>query len=174
MTLSPSTIDRIEPASVDRHKGRKVVIATIPSDSHMWNLVYLEMLLTEAGHQVINLGPCTPPHMIVDAVCTEKADAVVISSVNGHAHLEAPEIARQIRKDDDCANITLIVGGKLGINGHANIQHAGILLSAGFNAVFEATSTPAAHQAELLHLLNVPQVSASVAADPFNQEELAS
>jgi hypothetical protein len=36
----------------------KILIAGGSSDSHGWNLVFLEPLLEESGHRVVNLGPC--------------------------------------------------------------------------------------------------------------------
>jgi methylaspartate mutase sigma subunit len=150
-----------------------VVLASIPSDSHMWNLVFLEMLLAEAGHVVINLGPCTPLELVVDTAIQNQADAVVISSVNGHAHLDAPAIAAAVRADSRCAGLTLIIGGKLGVRGEANIGHVPSLIAAGFDEVFESGATPPANQRkELLRLLSLKR-PIRVGIEASHRKELA-
>ena len=68
-------------------KPRRAVIATVPSDSHMWNLVYIELLLKEHGWDVNNLGACTPLELVVDTCLAERPDMLVVSSVNGHGHI---------------------------------------------------------------------------------------
>src|SRR4051794_3816749 len=78
-------VERQQDASPE--KPKRAVIATVPSDSHMWNMVYIELLLKEHGWDVINLGACTPPDLVVDTCLAERPDMLVISSVNGHGHI---------------------------------------------------------------------------------------
>lgn len=42
-----------------------VVLSTIPSDSHTWNLLFLQLLLEEHGCEVTNLGACVPVATLV-------------------------------------------------------------------------------------------------------------
>ncbi|MBY4402631.1 cobalamin B12-binding domain-containing protein [Rhodococcus fascians] len=158
-------------STLERPAKKSVILATIQSDSHMWNLVFLELFLTEAGHTVVNLGPCTPVELIAETAARVDASAVVISSVNGHGHLDAPAVAKRIREDDRCSGVTLVVGGKLGVSGDANIEHASGLIEAGFNAVFEATASPSLQQNALLEMLGTNQGQRVIMASSSKIEE---
>lgn len=121
----------------------------------MWNLVFLEMLLSEAGHDVVNLGPCTPPQLVADTAASESADAVVISSVNGHGHLDGVRVAEAVRSHAGCSEVPLLIGGKLGIQGSAqNASRSAVLLEAGFDAAFEASSDAGAAHQEFISLVS--------------------
>jgi methylaspartate mutase sigma subunit len=121
-----------------------VVLSSVSSDSHTWNLVYLQLLLEEQGYRVHNLGACVPDAVIVDAVRRHRPDAVVISSVNGHGHLDGARLIRTLRAEDDSrvANVPAMIGGKLGIGGPANVHLADALVTAGFTAVFTEGAAP--------------------------------
>ncbi|MGQ4416103.1 methylaspartate mutase, partial [Streptomyces sp. SAS_269] len=34
-----------------------VVVSSLASDAHTWNLVFLQLLIEESGFDVVNLGP---------------------------------------------------------------------------------------------------------------------
>jgi methylaspartate mutase sigma subunit len=126
-------------------RKRRVVLSTVSSDSHTWNLVFLQLLLEESGYEVVNLGPCVPDEVLVEAVRGHRPDAVVISSVNGHGHIDGARMIGALRGDDDPAvsGVPVMIGGKLGIQGAANVDLADELIAAGFNAVFSEGSDPA-------------------------------
>ncbi|MGW7545587.1 cobalamin B12-binding domain-containing protein [Streptomyces sp. NPDC054770] len=113
-----------------------VVVTTVASDSHTWNLVFLQLLLEELGHHVVNLGPCVPDDLLLEQCRDIRPAAVVISSVNGHGHQDGLRVIRRLRADDLTAGIPIAIGGKLGIDG-GTASHAAELLAAGFDAVFE-------------------------------------
>lgn len=115
---------------------RRVVLSTVSSDSHTWNLVFLQLLLQEHGYEVINLGPCVPDRLLLDAVRGYAPDAVVISTVNGHGHLDGARVIRMLRDDPATADVPAFIGGKLGIAGAGDDAPARALLDAGFDAVF--------------------------------------
>jgi methylmalonyl-CoA mutase cobalamin-binding subunit len=116
----------------------RFLVATIPSDSHTWNLMFLQLLLEEMGYEVVNLGACVPIDVLVESCRLHRPDAVVISSVNGLAQVEAPEVVAAIRACPDLAGLRVVVGGKLGILGADNHQYIGKLIESGFDAVFSA------------------------------------
>ncbi|GAA2347496.1 cobalamin-dependent protein [Streptomyces kunmingensis] len=119
-----------------RYKLRIVLTAT-SSDSHTWNLVYLQLLLEEHGHEVINLGPCVPDDLLLHSVREHAPDAVVFSSVNGHGFLDGERAIRTLRSEPDGAFTPAVIGGKLGILGTAQHEaHSAMLVKAGFDAVF--------------------------------------
>lgn len=115
-----------------------VILSTVSSDSHTWNLVFLQLLLEEIGCTVINLGACVPDDVIIESIRLHTPDALVISSINGHGHIDGARLISRLRADHEAtvANVPVVIGGKLGINGVADDQIAGKLLAAGFDAVF--------------------------------------
>ncbi|MEU1468552.1 cobalamin-dependent protein [Streptomyces sp. NPDC005761] len=120
-----------------------VVVTTVASDSHTWNLVFLQLLIEELGYEVINLGPCVPDQVLVD-VCRETApDLVVISSVNGHGHQDGLRVIDALRACGELASTPVVIGGKLGVDGQRSDAAIGELMSAGFDAVFDDASTTA-------------------------------
>lgn len=119
-----------------------IVLSTGSSDSHTWNLVYLDLFLTEHGFNVVNLGPCTPDDVVITCVRAVSPDAIVVSSVNGHGHIDGERLARKLRADSVARDIPAVIGGKLGISGQRQHELGGTLLEAGFNIVFDDTSHP--------------------------------
>lgn len=114
----------------------KILLATIPSDSHTWNLVYIQLLLEELGHQVMNLGACVPINLLEKTASEYQPDAIVISSINGHANIEGIDIAEAIHASKLLIKIPLFIGGKLGTEGDYQLTYVKKLLTAGFNGVF--------------------------------------
>ncbi len=98
---------------MSRNSIANACVATIPSDAHSWNLIYLELLLTDAGLAVTNLGPCTPIDILVTFCRELRPELIVISSVNGLAALEAPSIAERLRRYEELSGSYLVLGGKV-------------------------------------------------------------
>lgn len=117
-----------------KHAVPRCLIATVESDSHMWNLVYLQIWLAEQGFDVRNLGCCTPRTGIVEALGTFRPHLVVVSSVNGHGYYQGRAIIESIRQRDP--DVPCVIGGKLTTSeaDHAVVR-AG-LLEAGYASVF--------------------------------------
>jgi methylaspartate mutase sigma subunit len=119
---------------------RCCVLSSVSSDSHTWNLVFLQLLLEEHGYQVKNLGACVPDDLLLDVCLAEVPDAVVISTVNGHGRLDGIRLARRLRAEPALARVPMMIGGKLGLQGAAGVASQAELIAAGFDAVFEAGS----------------------------------
>ncbi|POX50105.1 methylmalonyl-CoA mutase [Streptomyces sp. Ru72] len=121
-----------------------MLLSTVSSDSHTWNLVFLQLLLEERGYQVINLGSCVPDAELIEQVRVQRPDAVVISSVNGHGHIDGRRLIRKLRADSDpaLAAVPVMIGGKLGIQGAAQPHLADELVAEGFDAVFTDGADP--------------------------------
>lgn len=117
-----------------------VLLSSTSSDSHTWNLVFLELLINEMGHDVINLGPCVPDQVLLDECNLHRPDLVVLSSVNGHGYRDGLRIVRRLRSCDHLRSTPIVIGGKLGVAGRRDQHGAGSLLNAGFDAVFEGES----------------------------------
>jgi len=121
---------------------QRTVLSTLPSDSHSWNLVYLQLLLEELGHEVINAGTCVPIDVLIQKCHQYKPNNLVISSVNGHGHLDGVSLMRAIRKYPMLKDIRVVIGGKLGTEGCDSKSYAEKLLKEGFDAVFSEKEIP--------------------------------
>ena len=141
MFLQPSTgLDRTPQAVPHDPSGRRVLVSSVSSDSHTWNLVLLQLLLEEMGHEVVNLGPCVPDEMLVAECLRLQPNLVVISSVNGHGALDGARLIQRIRSAPDLCDLRVVIGGKLGVRGAETGPKGPALTEAGFDAVFEDVS----------------------------------
>jgi methylaspartate mutase sigma subunit len=113
-----------------------VLLSSVSSDSHTWNLVFLQLLLEETGHDVVNLGACVPDELLLAECAEHRPDAVVISTVNGHGHVDGRRLIARLRADERLAGLPVVIGGKLGVDGGRDTGVAGELVAAGFDAVF--------------------------------------
>jgi methylaspartate mutase sigma subunit len=116
--------------------GLNVLLTTVSSDAHTWNLVYLQLVLEDLGHEVENLGATVPDDLLVDRCRTDRPDLVVISTVNGHGAQDGARVVRLLRSHPELAGTQIVIGGKLGIAGNSAVA-ADDLLAAGFDAVFD-------------------------------------
>ncbi|WP_248871145.1 cobalamin-dependent protein [Streptomyces sp. HNA39] len=124
------------PATQER-PGRRVLVSSVSSDSHTWNLVFLQLLLEEMGHEVTNIGSCVPDGLLIEECRRVRPDLVVISSVNGHGALDGSRAVRRLRAQPDLRDLPVVIGGKLGVRGADADSYGPELLAAGFDAVFE-------------------------------------
>src|SRR5438105_7864827 len=114
--------DAVEVVRSDALPARKFIVSSTPSDSHTWNLVFLQLLLEERGSEVINLGSCVPLDHLVEKCLEYRPDVLVLSSVNGHGHMEGAEAIRAIRKLPELDGMHAVIGGKLGVLGPGNAR----------------------------------------------------
>jgi methylmalonyl-CoA mutase cobalamin-binding subunit len=112
----------------------RCVLSTVETDSHIWNLVYLQMLIEEHGGSVRNLGQCTPIDEVLDAVATDRPDLLVVSSVNGHGFHGARDLLSALREQG--LAVPCVVGGKLTTAVSANDLARRELLALGYIDVF--------------------------------------
>lgn len=118
----------------------RVVLSSVSSDSHTWNLVFLQLLLEHMGHEVRNIGACAPDELIVQTCLRERPDLLIISTVNGHGNIDGERLIQRVRKEAQLRDLPVAIGGKLGVLGAGNAAHVERLLAAGFTAVFEASA----------------------------------
>jgi methylaspartate mutase sigma subunit len=123
--------------------GLKVLIAGGASDSHTWNLVFLQLLLEESGHRVVNLGPCVPAALLLRECRRHEPGLVVVSSVNGHGYRDGLGVIAGLRADPALAGVPVVIGGKLGVEGARDEAAAARLTAAGYTAVFDDGDVPA-------------------------------
>ena len=121
-----------------------VVLSGLSSDAHTWNLVFVQLVLEELGYRVRNLGPCVPDDDIVAACREHRPDLLVVASINGHGVRDGQSLIRAVRQCPELTGLPVTIGGVLGIDGR---PHAGELLTAGFDAVFEGDAAEASLRA---------------------------
>lgn len=132
-------VGEFEPDSRKRSAagGRlKFLVSSMPTDSHTWNLVVLQLLIEEMGHQVVNLGSCVPVDLLLAACRTERPDYVVLSTVNGHGQADGATVIRALRADHALSGLTVVIGGRFGTRGDAGPGLCRDLLGRGYDAVF--------------------------------------
>ncbi|MFC0002967.1 cobalamin B12-binding domain-containing protein [Micromonospora siamensis] len=121
--------------------GRELtaILSSTSSDSHMWNLTYMQLLLEEHGYRVTNLGACVPTEVLAERCADDSPTLIVISTVNGHGHLDGAHAVRRLRQIPSLAATPTVIGGKLGIHSvdQDEVRH---LRDAGFDAVFGDTA----------------------------------
>lgn len=110
-----------------------VIVAGTSSDSHTWNLVFLELYCGERGHDVVNLGPCVPVDLLADECARLAPSLVVISTVNGHGLVDGRRAVEAIRCRPELAGLPVVIGGKLTTGADPDLTP---LYEAGATAVF--------------------------------------
>ncbi|HET9380941.1 MAG TPA: cobalamin-dependent protein [Streptomyces sp.] len=124
-----------------RRRNVQTLLAGTASDSHTWNLVYLQLFFEELGHQVRNLGPCVTDELLTAACAAERPGLVVLSSVNGHGYRDGLNAVRALRAAG--LHPPVVIGGKLGVAGQTDPERRERLLEAGCAAVFDDGDTAA-------------------------------
>lgn len=115
----------------------KVLLAGTSSDAHTWNLVYMQILIQEFGHDVRNLGCCVPGELLLREAVRMAPDLIVMSTVNGHGVIDGARVVRLLRKNASLREVPIVIGGKLGVAGRGLEEGVQALLDAGFTAVYE-------------------------------------
>lgn len=115
----------------------KSIVSSTVSDSHTWNLIFLQLLLEEMGHEVVNIGACVPEDLLARECLEHRPDLVVVSSVNGHGFNDALGLIRSMRSVPGLERVPFVVGGKLGVDGLRDVGFTRRLLREGFDAVFD-------------------------------------
>lgn len=118
--------------------GRRCLITTVQSDSHTWNLIYIQLLLEELGATVINLGCCVPIEETISAIELNNPDLVIVSSVNGHGYFQGKELIERAQRELEGCLPPFIIGGKLSTNTEKNELIDRDLLGVGYDAVFQS------------------------------------
>jgi len=117
----------------------EAVLSSTSSDSHMWNLIFMQLMLEEHGYRVANLGACVRPELLVERCAARPPAVIVLSTVNGHGRLDGAQAVRRLREIPSLAATPTVIGGKLGIRS-ADPDETRQLRTAGFDAVFGDTA----------------------------------
>lgn len=96
---------------IDTHK-RTVVTGVIGEDVHVVGIRILEYALGQAGFKVVALGSQVSQKEFIDAALETGADAILISSLSGHAETLIPGL-REKCVEAGLTDVLLYLGGYL-------------------------------------------------------------
>jgi len=133
---------------------RTVVLGTIGSDAHVVGITILERALSAAGFSVVNCGVQTSQAEFVDAVADHGADALLVSSLYGHAERDCAGL--HDRLSDAGLDPVTYVGGNLSV-GQDEGDARDRFRAMGFDRVFGTETDPEQAVASLERDLRVSQ-----------------
>jgi len=119
---------------------RTVVLGVIGSDAHVVGITILEQALSAAGFEVVNLGVQTSQAEFVDAAKSHDAEAVLISSLYGHAEQDCEGFHDRIEATG--LDILTYVGGNLAVGQDEFEETRRRFREMGFDRVFDAETDP--------------------------------
>jgi len=142
-------------------QGVRVVTGVIGEDIHVVGLRILEHALKSAGAHVISLGVQTPIDEFVEAAQESAADAIFISSSNGHAGF-ACEGFKDDMVEAGLGRVLLYIGGQLVVGRPDWSSVHEQFEKLGFDRVYPPRTNPKRAIADLaqdLRLRDRPQVA---------------
>lgn len=120
---------------------KKIVLGVIGSDCHAVANKILDRELTKAGFYVINIGILSPQEDFINAALETGADAIVVSSIYGHAE----EDCRGFRQKCDEAglkDILIYLGGNVSHSKEDFPEAEKKFKEMGFNRVYPPGTDP--------------------------------
>ena len=119
---------------------KTVVIGVIGADAHAVGNKIIDLTLTNAGFNVVNLGVMVSQEEFIDAAVETSASAILVSSLYGHGEIDCMGL-RQKCDEAGLKDMPLFVGGNL-VVGKQNFEDVKErFLAMGFDYVY-APSTP--------------------------------
>jgi len=101
-------------SSDQRSTKGTIVTGVIGDDVHVIGIRLMEYALRQNGFTVVSLGPLAQKKEFIDAAIESAADALFISSLNGHAELHIPGL-RDACVEAGIGDILIYAGGQLTI-----------------------------------------------------------
>ena len=89
-----------------------IVLGVIGSDCHSVGNKILDAFFSQQGYRVVNLGVMVSQDEFIDAAVANRADAILVSSLYGHAEIDCDGFRRHcVQRGLD--HVLLYVGGNL-------------------------------------------------------------
>ncbi len=126
---------------MNKRKKINIVTGVIGSDAHIIGNRILQIALTEAGFNVVGLGILVTQEEFIAAAVETDAGAILVSSLYGMGEIDCQGF-REKCIESGLNNITLYVGGNLGLGkkNWTDIEKA--MLKQGFNKAFPPDTMP--------------------------------
>ncbi|MCQ4332131.1 methylaspartate mutase subunit S [Natronomonas sp. F2-12] len=119
-----------------------VILGVIGSDAHVVGITILERALETAGFDVVNLGVQTSQEGFVEAADAHDAEAVLVSSLYGHAEQDCRGFHRKITAAG--LDVTTYIGGNLSVGQNDFEETRETFREMGFDRVFDSEAGPEA------------------------------
>lgn len=124
-----------------QYKGT-LVTGVIGEDVHIVGIRILEYALTKAGFKVVPLGSQVSQKEYINAAIEVNADAILVSSLSGHAEALVPGFRGKCR-EAGLENILLYLGGYLLVGEMTWETAEKKFLDFGFDRVYPPGTSPA-------------------------------
>ncbi len=112
VTARPRAAKGELPVEETSHAKGTLVTGVIGNDVHISGIRILEYALRKEGFNVVALGALTPQEEFIHAAIETQADAILVSSLNGHAKIACQGL-REKCVEAGLGNILLYLGGML-------------------------------------------------------------
>ena len=117
-----------------------VILGVIGSDAHVVGITILEQALEAAGFDVTNLGVQTSQEEFVEAADATDAEAVLVSSLYGHAEQDCEGFHERIAEAD--LDVVTYIGGNLAVGQDDFEETRRTFRELGFDRVFDSETDP--------------------------------
>lgn len=143
----------------------QVILGVIGSDAHVVGITILEQALQESGFDVDNIGVQSSQEEFIDAATERDADAVLVSSLYGHAKQDCEGFHQRLAEAG--LDVLTYIGGNLAVGQDDFDETRAFFREMGFDRVFDSETDPeeAIHalQSDLdIHTSEVEQEAQSV------------
>ncbi len=120
---------------------KTLVLGVIGADVHAVGNKILEIALTEAGFNVVNLGVLVSQKEFVEAALETNADAILVSSLYGHAEIDARGL-REALIEAGIGDILMYIGGYLVVGNQDWSEVEAKFKQLGFDRVYPPSTLP--------------------------------
>lgn len=117
-----------------------VILGVIGSDAHVVGITILDQALSAAGFEVENLGVQTSQEEFAAAATEHDAEAVLVSSLYGHAEQDCQGFHDLLSREG--VDATTYIGGNLAVGQDEFEQTRSTFRALGFDRVFDSETTP--------------------------------
>jgi methylaspartate mutase sigma subunit len=112
-----------------------LVTGVIGEDVHIIGIRIAEHALRQAGFKIVSLGAQVSQEEFIDAAVETRADAILVSSLGGHARILVPGL-REKCIEAGLKNILLYLGGQLIIGQSKWEESEKVFKDLGFDRVY--------------------------------------
>ncbi|MDJ1433499.1 methylaspartate mutase subunit S [Halostagnicola sp. A-GB9-2] len=116
--------------------SQTVVLGVIGSDAHVVGITILEQAFNAAGFDVINLGVQTSQEEFAEAALEHDAEAVLVSSLYGHAEQDCQGFHETLEATG--VDATTYIGGNLAVGQDDFEETRATFEELGFDRVFDS------------------------------------
>ncbi|WP_101294899.1 methylaspartate mutase subunit S [Halegenticoccus soli] len=120
---------------------RTVILGVIGSDAHVVGITILEQAFDAAGFDVVNLGVQTSQEEFVEAALARDAEAVLVSSLYGHAAQDCRGFHERLA-EAGLGDLTTYIGGNLAVGQDDPEETRERFEAMGFTRVFDSETEP--------------------------------